>query len=45
MNKKQRCQILLAVKYQSGKIYTKLPQSIPNGGKIHQMDFKVPIWP
>jgi hypothetical protein len=28
--------------YQSGKIYTKVPQNISNGGKIHQMDLKVP---
>jgi hypothetical protein len=26
-------------------MYTKLPQNIPNGAKIHQIDLKVPKWP
>jgi hypothetical protein len=41
----QGCQIFLVPTYQIGKIYTKVPQNIPNGNKIHQMDLKVPKRP
>jgi hypothetical protein len=36
--------LFFAVTYQIGKIYTKLPQNIPNKGKIHQVDLRLPKW-
>jgi hypothetical protein len=41
--REQGCQIFLGAKYQNGgkytlKIYTKIPQNIPNCIKIYQID-------